>query len=152
MSKPLQFSIEWPALADEGVRLFNSGEYHACHDAFEDIWLDSAGDQKTFYQGLIQTAVAYYKIVGRGFPGAKALFERGMEKLRKTRHLATPLKVDEFLAAAEQHYGRLVELGEERMHEIAEATFPKMIYVDGYTPQPPPDPSWRRKHNEKHHA
>ncbi len=123
--------------------MFNAGEYHACHDAFEEVWLESSGDQKMFYQGLIQTAVAYYKILGRVYPGAKALFEKGMEKLRKTRHLVTPVRTDLFLEAAQKHYNRLVELGEEQIHLMQEADFPKMIYVEGYTPHPPPDPSWR---------
>ncbi len=150
MSKPPQFSIEWPDLADEGVRLFNSGEYHACHDAFEEVWLESLGDQKVYYQGLIQTAVAYYKIVGLGYPGAKALFERGIEKLERTRHLSTPLRNDLFVEAAKKHYARLVELGEDQMHLIPESGFPKMIYVDGYVPHPPPDPNWRahRPHHD----
>lgn len=128
------------------MRLFNTGDYHRCHDAFEDIWVESGGDQKVYYQGLIQTAVAYHKIRTRVFSGAKALFERGMEKLERTRHLVTPVRTDLFLHAARENYQKMLDLGEAGLDRFDESTFPQIHYIEGYEPQPPPDPSWLDRH------
>ena len=48
---------EW----DEGVRLFNAGEYWEAHEALEPPWLVSAGLQKRLYAGVILLAAALHK-------------------------------------------------------------------------------------------
>ena len=46
-----------------GVAIYNAGEYHAAHDAWEDYWLDleRGSDDERFLHGLIQfTAVLHH--------------------------------------------------------------------------------------------
>lgn len=43
-----------------GVRLFNEGEFFEAHEVLEDVWRASAGEEKTFLQGLVQLAVAFH--------------------------------------------------------------------------------------------
>jgi predicted metal-dependent hydrolase len=43
---------------DEFIRLFNEERFFEAHEVLEELWLVSNGEQKTFYQGLIQCAVA----------------------------------------------------------------------------------------------
>jgi predicted metal-dependent hydrolase len=40
-----------------GVVLFNRGDFFEAHEAWEDVWVDCAGEERVFYQGLIQAAV-----------------------------------------------------------------------------------------------
>jgi Domain of unknown function (DUF309) len=40
----------------EGINLFNNGKFFECHEAWEEVWKRSAGDEKLFYQGIIQAA------------------------------------------------------------------------------------------------
>ena len=50
-----------------GIDLYNSGEFHAAHDAWEERWVDEAGPrEKLFLQALIQSAVVFHHLeIGR---------------------------------------------------------------------------------------
>jgi predicted metal-dependent hydrolase len=58
---------------DEGIRLFNAGEFFACHDVLEDFWTEQIGPEKPFFQGLIQAAVALYHFEEGNLGGAKRM-------------------------------------------------------------------------------
>ncbi len=53
-----------------GIDLYNAGEFHAAHDAWEERWVaDAAPREKLFLQAMIQSAVAFHHLeIGR--PGA----------------------------------------------------------------------------------
>ena len=59
-----------------GIDLYNAGEFHAAHDAWEDRWRGEAGPaEKLFLQALIQSAVAFHHLeIGR--PGAARRIHR----------------------------------------------------------------------------
>src|SRR5262249_26444350 len=40
-----------------GVLLFNEQAYFEAHEVWEDLWAESYGPERKFYQGLIQAAV-----------------------------------------------------------------------------------------------
>jgi len=61
----------------EGIELFNRGEYFDAHEVWEDLWHDTGGPDRRFYQGLIQAAVAVYHAGNGNVPGARRLFESG---------------------------------------------------------------------------
>ena len=46
----------------QGVEQFNAGQYYACHDTLEALWIEAAEPEKTFYQGILQIAVALYHL------------------------------------------------------------------------------------------
>ena len=58
-----------------GVAVYNAGEHHAAHDAWEDRWLDlEAGtDDERFLHGLIQFTAAVYHARRRNWSGATGL-------------------------------------------------------------------------------
>jgi uncharacterized protein len=43
---------------NEGVRLFNEGEFWHAHEQWEACWLGSSEPDSTFYKGIIQAAAA----------------------------------------------------------------------------------------------
>jgi predicted metal-dependent hydrolase len=57
----------YPAEYLAGIDLYNEGEYHAAHYAWEERWRDDAGPaEKNFLQALIQSAVAFHHLeIGR---------------------------------------------------------------------------------------
>ncbi len=64
-----------------GIDLYNAGEFHAAHDAWEERWLGPVGAQeKLFLQAMIQSAVAFHHLeIGR--PGAaRQMYTRAKEK------------------------------------------------------------------------
>lgn len=67
-----------------GIELYNAGEFHAAHDAWEDRWRDDAGPrEKLFLQAMIQSAVAFHHLeIGR--PGAaRRMYQMATEKFAR---------------------------------------------------------------------
>ena len=65
----------------QGISEFNAGEYYACHDTLEALWMDSIDPDKKFYQGVLQIAVACYHLHNRNWRGAVTLFGEGIGRL-----------------------------------------------------------------------
>ena len=71
------FPPEWL----QGISEFNAGEYYACHDTLEALWMDSIDPDKKFYQGVLQIAVACYHLHNRNWRGAVTLLGEGIGRL-----------------------------------------------------------------------
>jgi predicted metal-dependent hydrolase len=58
-----------------GVAVYNAGEYHAAHDAWEDRWLglESGTDDERFLHGLIQFTAAVHHGQEGNWPGLQGL-------------------------------------------------------------------------------
>jgi uncharacterized protein len=69
--------LEWL----QGINEFNAGEYYACHDTLEALWMDSIDPDKKFYQGVLQIAVACYHLHNRNWRGAVTLLGEGIGRL-----------------------------------------------------------------------
>jgi uncharacterized protein len=65
----------------QGINEFNTGEYYACHDTLEALWMDSIDPDKKFYQGVLQIAVACYHLHNRNWRGAVTLLGEGIGRL-----------------------------------------------------------------------
>lgn len=67
-----------------GVAVYNEGEYHDAHDAWEDLWLDlSAGtDDERLLHGLIQYTAAVFHARNGNWAGAVGLADSGRGYLR----------------------------------------------------------------------
>ena len=66
-----------------GIAIYNAGEYHAAHDAWEDHWLDleEGTEDEQFLHGLIQFTAAIYHARNRNWSGATGLAESAQEYL-----------------------------------------------------------------------
>ncbi|MGH9901789.1 MAG: DUF309 domain-containing protein [Pyrinomonadaceae bacterium] len=67
-----------------GIDLYNEGEFHAAHDAWEDRWMGEVGPaEKLFLQAMIQSAVAFHHLeIGR--PGAaRRMYQMAKEKFAR---------------------------------------------------------------------
>lgn len=62
-----------------GIDDFNHGRFFEAHEVWEELWNDTVGDEKRFYQGLIHIAVGYYKLSVAEYNGARKLLERGRQ-------------------------------------------------------------------------
>lgn len=63
-----------------GIGIYNTGEYHAAHDAWEERWLelDDGTDDERFLHGLIQFTAAIYHARDRNWAGATGLAESAL--------------------------------------------------------------------------
>ncbi len=66
-----------------GIAIYNAGEYHAAHDAWEERWLEleDGTDDERFLHGLIQFTAAIYHARNRNWEGATGLAESALRYL-----------------------------------------------------------------------
>ena len=57
-----------------GILLFNEQDYFAAHEVWEDLWMESHGLERKFYQGLIQAAVGLCHFDNGNLGGAIKLY------------------------------------------------------------------------------
>jgi len=68
-------------LLQEGIELFNRGEYFECHEVLEVAWTPERGPRRLFLQALIHVAVGFYHH-RRGNPvGACRQLRKALRKL-----------------------------------------------------------------------
>jgi uncharacterized protein len=72
----------FPAEFWVGVEQFNSGEFYACHDTLETVWIVAPEADKKFYQGILQVAVGLYHLGNQNLRGAVILLGEGSNRLR----------------------------------------------------------------------
>lgn len=67
----------------KGIDEFNSGQFYACHDTLEAIWMEVDQSEKPFYQGILQVAVAFYHLGNLNWRGGAILLGEGVNRLRR---------------------------------------------------------------------
>jgi uncharacterized protein len=88
---------EMPSEYWQGVEQFNTGQFYACHDTLEALWIEAIEPEKTFYQGILQVAVALYHLGNGNLRGATILLGEGTNRLRRYPSVFGGVDVDEFL-------------------------------------------------------
>jgi predicted metal-dependent hydrolase len=111
-------AIQLPPEAEEGIRLFNDGYYFEAHDVLEEVWIVRSGPEKTFYQGLIQIAAGFYKVLMKNQGGARSLLKKGLEKLRTVRDLDTPLDIERLIGETEAGLAEIERLGQSHIADF----------------------------------
>jgi uncharacterized protein len=84
MSYSEEHARAYPAEYLAGIDLYNEGEFHAAHDAWEERWRDDCGPrEKLFLQALIQSAVVFHHIeIGRR-GAARRMYRMALEKFER---------------------------------------------------------------------
>jgi predicted metal-dependent hydrolase len=100
----------------QGVEQFNSGQFYACHDTLEALWIEAAEPEKSLYQGILQIAVALYHLGNHNLRGAMILLGEGSNRLRRYPASDCPIKVEEFFT---QSVELLKQLQQTDPEEIA---------------------------------
>ncbi|PSQ26083.1 DUF309 domain-containing protein [Halobacteriales archaeon QS_9_68_17] len=123
-----------------GIAVYNAGEHHAAHDAWEDYWLDleRGTDDERLLHGLIQFTAAVHHAAERNWEGAVGLAEsaggyfadlpdehRGVDVATVRSHLsrlrADPERIERGPAPRLAHDGEVLSLGGLRFESAATA-------------------------------
>ena len=114
----LAYPVEYLA----GIDLYNSGEFHAAHDAWEERWMGPvAADEKLFLQAMIQSAVAFHHLqIGR--PGAaRQMYLAAKEKFARLGcTVFMSLDLEDYQAQLDQSLSWLLSVPDPR--EIQQPT------------------------------
>ncbi len=102
-----------------GIDQFNAGEYYACHDTLEAIWMVAAIPEKPFFQGILQIAVALHHLGNHNWRGAMILLGEGMRRLEPFEPSYREVPVSDFLDRVDQWLHALQQSGPEQVAAIA---------------------------------
>ena len=103
----------------QGIEEFNQRQFYACHDTLEAIWLESCDPQKTFYQGILQIAVACYHLSNHNWKGTLMLLGEGIRRLRKYEPSYGGIQVEPLVDRSLEMLDILQKSGESQVAEIA---------------------------------
>ncbi len=67
----------------KGIEEFNTRSFFEAHDTWEELWRETSGPDRLFYQGLIQTAVGLYHMTNGNLRGARSQFGKALDKLER---------------------------------------------------------------------
>jgi predicted metal-dependent hydrolase len=94
----------------KGIDEFNQQLFFECHETLEEIWLEEHGEDRRFYQGIIQIAAGYFKLQ-QGVPaGAVKLWRMGLEKIEPYSPVYLGIELASFSAAVRQNLDELEAL------------------------------------------
>ncbi len=87
-----------------GVDLFNAGRFFEAHEAWEQVWLRSTGNEKIGIQGLIQAAAAILHLERGNREGAYSLYEKACDKLVMLPQTYRELDIGELKGALKEFF------------------------------------------------
>lgn len=108
----LSYPVEYIA----GIDLYNAGEYHAAHDAWEELWMGPvAPDEKLFLQAMIQSAVAFHHLQIKRPGAARRMYLMSKEKFeRLNREVFMSLDLAEYQGQLDRALAWLLSVSDPR--------------------------------------
>ena len=86
----------------QGVELFNAGEWYSAHDLFEELWHETADPERRSLQGILQVAVAQLHLQRGNRRGATILFGEALGRLKRSGTPDLGLDLASLCRAAQQ--------------------------------------------------
>ncbi len=109
-----------------GLEEFNNEAFFEAHEVLEDLWHEYREVDRTFIQGLIQIAAAFYHLQSRNIKGAVSQFRKGGEKLAHYLPSYQQVSVAQLLDDVRENLQRIqsdTRLGDDTIH------YPKIHYT-----------------------
>lgn len=97
----------------QGIEHFNQCEFFEAHEVWEDLWKDYAGEDRAFYQGLIQAAVALHHFGNENIRGARKLNVACRKYLDPYRPFHRGLDLKRFLDRMDRCFAEVMASTEE---------------------------------------
>lgn len=104
-----------------GIQQFNQGDYYACHDTLEAIWMTAPIPEKHFFQGILQLAVALYHLGNHNWQGTAILLGEGISRLAPFEPHYHNVNVTDLLDCASTWLESVQQLGAAQVTLLAEA-------------------------------
>jgi len=111
-----------------GIDLYNEGEFHAAHDAWEERWRDLAGPrEKLFLQALIQSSVAFHHLQINRPGAARRMYLMAKEKFaRLGAERFMSLDITEYVGGLDRALSWLLGAADPRDIERPEVDAPRI--------------------------
>jgi len=120
----LAYPVEYIA----GIDLYNAGEYHAAHDAWEELWMGPvAPDEKLFLQAMIQSAVAFHHLQIKRPGAARRMYLMAKEKFARLNcQVFMSLDLDDYQAQLDRALSWLLSVPDPREIEPPQIEAPRI--------------------------
>ena len=130
MSEPTR-SCASPPPADLilGLEQFNHGEFFACHETLETLWLAEGEPLRRLYQGILQVGVALHHLQRANYRGAMNLLTSGTAYLAPFAPHCLGVDVAALLADAGRCRDALAALGPEGIDQFDQQLIPRVRYA-----------------------
>lgn len=110
----------------EGIEHFNKCDFFEAHEVWEELWADTQGEPRRFYQGLIQVAVCLHHFGNGNIRGAKKLYFGCRGYLQDYQPKYQGLDLDKLLTQLESCCREILDSKEE---------FPRVEIVPDLIPE-----------------
>lgn len=113
----------------KSVLLFNHHLFFEVHEVLEPQWMKEQGEVKSFLQGLIQVAVAFYHLERGNLAGTRSLLYEGLIKIAPHSPACLGVELQDFIAGLEQCRQDIAGLSPETYKQFSPAMIPRMRLV-----------------------
>jgi predicted metal-dependent hydrolase len=93
----------------QAIELFNRREFFACHDVLEELWNETLGEEREFYQGLIHAAVALFHFGEGNLGGARKMYGSAVRYLLPYRPRYFGVELEQFLNKLQLCFAELLQ-------------------------------------------
>lgn len=117
----------------QGIEQFNQEAFYTCHDTLEALWMEATEQDKNFYQGILQIAVACYHLGNHNWRGAVILLGEGMRRLSAYQPDYETIDVTQLVSDSHQLLHQLQQINPEQVTRWIEqnpASFPKIKRIN----------------------
>ena len=112
----------------QAVTQFNQGEFYACHDTLESLWMEATEPLKTFYQGILQIAVACYHLGNQNWRGAVILLGEGLRRICDYQPVYASIDITQLVVQSDTLLRALQQAGPERVAEFSQLVVQREIH------------------------
>lgn len=120
----------------QGIAQFNQQQFYACHDTFEELWMEAEVLDRNFYQGLLQIAVGCYHLSNSNWRGAVILLGEGMGRLEDYEPIYSDIDVTCLIEQSSNLLDSLQDIGQDNIEtwveHLQETSLPKIVSVQGH--------------------
>ena len=118
-----------------GIKLFNSGKFWNSHEAWEQVWMRHAEDERLFFQGLIQLAAAYHHLfVKKNLNGLLNNFNKAYPKLEVFQPKYLGVHVVPLLRFIDEGKKEAERLGPGKINQFNSNLVPKLQFHNRLNP------------------
>lgn len=108
-------ALPLPALARQGIDLFNQGEFYKCHDDLEEAWRADDTPGRDLYQGILQVGISLYQVKRGNYRGAVKMLLRARQWLEPLPDVCRSVNIARLRANADAYYEAIVTLGPDNL-------------------------------------
>jgi len=122
-----------------GLTLFNTGDYFEAHETWEDLWRDASGDDRLFYQGLIQLAVTLVHVQQGNPRGVRNVWKTAQTKFKGLSSIYRGVEIPSLLRSMEDFLSPVLAMdmhafdpgkGRGQQLEVDWSTVPRIVICD----------------------